>query len=119
LGEGVFPQQRSPQVLWIGADEGVPHLTRLAECLNQELETRGYPVETKPYRPHLTLARMKTREGEEMVARTLPMFTDAPADVEGQRAFTVQDFALMESELHYSGPRYTAIKTFAFGAKKE
>ena len=118
-GVGVFPQQRSPQVLWIGAKKGIPHLTRLAECLNRELEMRGYAVETKPYHPHLTLARMKTREGEEAVARTLPMFAEGTAGVTGQSAFTVRDFVLMESELNPGGPRYTTLKTFAFGAKKE
>ena len=118
-GVGAFPKRGNPQVLWIGVGEGVPHLTRLAECLERELEMRGYATETKPYHPHLTLARMKTREGEETVARTLPMLAGEPADAERLGAFPVHNFVLMESELNRSGPRYTVVKTFALDAKTE
>src|SRR5262249_28205162 len=70
-GGGAVPQQRRAQVLWVGATEGVPLLARLAESLDRSLMERGFSPETRRFNPHLTLARMKTIEGQGMVAKTL------------------------------------------------
>ncbi len=118
-GVGVFPTQRRPQTLWLGASEGVPHLTRLAEYIERELAERGFGPETKPFRPHLTLARSKTADGEEMIAKTLPTLTDADVFQNEICAFDVADCALVHSELKPAGPLYTVLKTFALGAESE
>lgn len=127
-GLGVFPQQRRPQVLWIGATKGVPHLNALAESLDGELTQYGFPVETRRFNAHLTLARMKSPEGEEAVAKGFA--AEAAALVLASRAthhggeeraqpkadalgvLAVNSFVLMESELHPSGPVYTVRETF-------
>ncbi len=118
-GVGVFPGQRRPQVLWIGATRSVPHFTRLAEYLERELTERDFVPETKLFRPHLTLARAKTADGEEMIAKTLPTLTDANLFQNEISAFDVADFALVHSELKPAGPLYTVLKTFALGAESE
>lgn len=118
-GVGVFPGQRSPQVLWIGARNGVPHLARLAEYLERELASAGFAPESKPYRPHLTLARMKTREGEESVAKTLLAMTEEERNPPELKAFDAAAFVLMRSELRPQGAVYTPQKTFAFGTQTE
>ena len=118
-GVGVFPAQRNPQTLWLGIAGDVPLLTRLAECLEREIAERGFAPESKPYRPHLTLARAKTRDGEEMIAKTLPTLRDADLFGSEPSAFEVADFALIHSELRQSGPLYTVLKTFALGAETE
>ena len=118
-GVGVFPKQRNPQVLWVGATKGVPVLQQTAQYLNEELASRGFEAETKPYIPHITLARMKTREGEEMVAKNLPLLQSEPELRATLGAFLVQQCALMQSDLRREGAVYTVVKTFAFGSRSE
>jgi RNA 2',3'-cyclic 3'-phosphodiesterase len=107
---GVFPRQRSPQVLWIGASEGLPVLTTLAECLDEHLNQRGFAREKRRFNAHLTLARAKSPEGEESLARILG---NLPESVDKISSFPVESFVLMRSELRPAGSVYTLLKTFA------
>lgn len=116
---GVFPQQRNPQVLWVGAAAGVPVMRQTAQYINVELAKQGFAAETKPYIPHITLARMKTREGSEMVAKNLPMLQSEPEFRGALGTFSVQECALMESELRPDGAVHTLVKSFAFGTRSE
>lgn len=61
-GLGWFPNPHHPRVLW-GGVQADPALSDLATAANQALVPLGIAAETKPYAPHLTLARIKTNEG--------------------------------------------------------
>jgi 2'-5' RNA ligase len=75
LGEcGVFPRSGPPRVLWIGLQDGLPSLKAMHDEFNQRLVSLGLAAEDRPFRPHLTLARVKdaprdaSRSMREMVA---------------------------------------------------
>jgi RNA 2',3'-cyclic 3'-phosphodiesterase len=55
---GWFPDQRRPHVFWAGVDAGEP-LAKLAHATEQAVAALGVPAETRPYSPHLTLARVR------------------------------------------------------------
>lgn len=59
---GAFPSWRRPRVLWLGVRPD-PRL----ELLHHEVETAcagaGYPIEGRPFRPHVTLGRITPRAG--------------------------------------------------------
>jgi 2'-5' RNA ligase len=110
---GAFPQPNRPQVLWIGASEGVPLLTRLAESLDSMLVERSFEAETRRFNAHLTLARTKSLDGQRGAARALSAQADEQNRVDKISAFQVQSFALMRSELRPTGPIYTIQETFA------
>ena len=57
-GLGWFPDERRPRVLWAGIDAG-DALVTLARVTEEAVATLGVPVETRPYSPHLTLARIR------------------------------------------------------------
>jgi 2'-5' RNA ligase len=57
-GAGVFPGRSRPRVLWLGVDGGEALLDAHI-ALNAALAALGLPVEDRPYRPHLTLARVR------------------------------------------------------------
>ena len=116
---GVFPRQRSPQVLWVGAKVGVPVLQTTAQYLNEELAKRNFPAETKPYIPHITLARMKTRDGEESVAKNLPLAQADPGFQTELGVFAARECTLMQSDLQREGAVYTVVKSFAFHPRSE
>jgi len=57
-GLGWFPNQKRPRVFYAGV-ESPPELGALAVATERALASIGVPVEDRPYRPHLTLARVK------------------------------------------------------------
>jgi len=116
---GTFPRRGNPQNLWIGATEGVPVLKKAAEYIDQELKERGFAEEAKEFVPHVTLARMKTREGEEMVAKILPTIETDPLLLADCGTLLVRECLLMQSLLRPGGPIYTPVETFAFGTENE
>lgn len=59
-GTGAFPpNSRSPRVLWSGL-ERVPELITLQSSLDRALEKLGFSRETRDFRPHLTLGRVRS-----------------------------------------------------------
>ena len=57
-GLGVFPRLRSPKVVWVGVSEEAA-LMKLQQGLTKKIGSLGIELETRPYRPHLTLGRVK------------------------------------------------------------
>jgi 2'-5' RNA ligase len=56
-GLGAFPSHRQPRTLWIGVSRGAKELGRLESALSRRLDR--VEVEAQPYRPHLTLGRVR------------------------------------------------------------
>ncbi|MGE5827669.1 MAG: RNA 2',3'-cyclic phosphodiesterase [Micromonosporaceae bacterium] len=56
-------------VLWAGLDGDVAALATLARAVRRELRAARLPVDDKPFRPHLTIARPGDRLSAEQVAQ--------------------------------------------------
>lgn len=112
-GFGAFPDNRSPRVLWIGLGGALDSLVTLAGCVGRAVIPLGFPQEDRPFRPHLTVARVK-RDHREVgrVLGTLGVFTDPFAC--GQ--FPVERVALFKSDLRPTGPIYTKLWDLALNA---
>jgi RNA 2',3'-cyclic 3'-phosphodiesterase len=61
-GVGVFPERRTPRVIWAGLRSGGPEMAALARQVNARLEALAGP-DTEELRPHLTLGRVKEPHG--------------------------------------------------------
>lgn len=101
-GTGCFPSPRRPRAFWIGVAEA-SNLVRLFEAVEQELFSAGFPRESRPFAPHLTLGRIRidrpnARLGEALGAAEF----DAPP-------FLVTEVTVMKSDLKTSGAVYTPI----------
>ena len=57
-GAGSFPDARKPRALWLGIERGAVELGALASALDTALVPLGWPSDGRPYRPHLTIARL-------------------------------------------------------------
>jgi len=57
---GVFPNPNSPRVIWIGTDDGVNELEKLAEMIRSKLSHLGFSPDKK-FKPHVTIFRVKNK----------------------------------------------------------
>lgn len=105
-GFGVFPDDRVPRVLWIGLGGALDSLASLAECVGRAVVPLGFPQEYRPFRPHLTVARVKKDHREVgRVLGTLGVLTDPfPCG-----PLPVERVTLFKSDLRPTGPVYTKL----------
>jgi len=107
---GAFPNRERPRVIWAGSSSPPPKILQLYERLERELHSLGFPLEGKPYTPHVTLGRVKERDRAkigrlgERLERIEPFRFVAQA----------QGLTLMESSLNPRGAIYTPIFRLEF-----
>ena len=100
---GVFPSMNRPRVLWTGLSEGADPAIALAKSVNQSLQQSGFGPADKPFKPHITLARVRDHaEGVEAFGRYAPPPPPNPA--------LLDRIVMMKSDLHPTGARYTALE---------
>ncbi|MEA1904222.1 MAG: RNA 2',3'-cyclic phosphodiesterase [Actinomycetota bacterium] len=58
-GLGAFPKQAKATVLWAGLSRGEAELATLNEVAEEAAQGAGLAPEERPYRPHLTLSRIR------------------------------------------------------------
>ncbi len=103
---GFFPNPRAPRVFWAGV-HAPPSLAELARQTDRALHRLGVPLETRPFSPHLTLARIKEPLPLDRLHSSLAAL---PSTEFG--AFTASSFHLYQSTLNPSGSVYTRLAEF-------
>jgi 2'-5' RNA ligase len=58
-GPGTFPDARHARVLWLGLTHGNSEVTHIAAAVAQRLATLGHEPDPRPFRAHLTVARVR------------------------------------------------------------
>lgn len=92
--------------------EVMPALAELQRVTAESVRASGLPLEDRPYRPHVTLARSKGRAGMQALKRLRPM-------LEQQRPrarWTATEFLLYESQPSPGGSQYLVRARFALAA---
>lgn len=105
-GLGAFPNGRRATVLWRGVEGRHDRLHDLAAAVEMSCEAVGLPGEDRPFRPHLTLARIRpARDVRDLVERT-------PLDPVAMEVTHVTAF-----RSHLGGPhaRYEVVETLELG----
>src|SRR5262245_53105353 len=107
LGQlGTFPPARPPRVFWVSIDEGRDEMTAIHAELGRRLKAAGVAIESRPFSPHLTLARV--RDHEQRRARNLAQrLTDVPVP---RVRWRVDHVTLYHSDLSGPAPRYEAVQ---------
>lgn len=105
-GEGVggFPSSRRPRVVWVGVAGDVDALARLAASVERTVAPLGYPTEARPFRAHLTIARVRSPRG---LARLAAAIDDSAGVALG--AWDVPEVVLYLSRLRPTGAVYEPI----------
>ncbi len=95
------------RVVWYGVeDEPAGAVRHLGEGVQEVLDAEGVPVDRKPVRPHVTVARVRGRRAGRCDLLALP-------DVDA--SWSVAEAVLYESHLEPDGARYEALATMPLG----
>jgi len=93
---GVFPKPNFPRVIWIGTDDGINELEKLAEMIRFKLSHLGFSPDKK-FKPHVTIFRVKNKiEG---ISSKLEKFSSYYFGKQ-----VVSEIKLKKSELTPNGP---------------
>jgi len=113
-GLGVFPNLRRVQVAWVGLSGELDKLSQLQQCIESNLARLGFAPESRPFTPHLTLARLRNQASLDERQR----FGQLIADTRFEAAYTIEvdTVNLMRSQLTREGAIYSRISSV--GLKK-
>jgi 2'-5' RNA ligase len=112
-GLGCFPNTRRPNVIWVGVEGAVGEVAALAVRIEQAAAALGYPLEDRPFSPHLTVGRIKREarsDDRAVIGRAVESF---PATELG--VLRAEDVRLIKSDLRPDGPLYTTLATAPLG----
>jgi len=105
-GLGAFPNLKRVQVVWVGINEETDLLTRLYRQLEQNLTPLGFTPESRPFAPHLTLARL----GDRTTPEERQKFGNLIASTEFEDVnIEAESISLMQSQLTRQGAIYSRL----------
>ena len=108
LGDaGTFRRSRMARVVWLGLKSGAEALTALAARVEAECRAAGLAAEPRPFQPHMTLARARSREGARQ--------PELPA-IPRLEPWTATELVLFWSQLKKGGAVHEPIRTIRLAA---
>ena len=107
-GLGAFPNFRRARVVWMGVAQE-PRLELLHHDVEVAFEQLGFEVDGRAFRPHLTLARVRTAVAEDR----LRALSRAARGIEFRAEVGIRSIELMHSELGAGGSVYSALVSAA------
>jgi len=107
-GSGVFLNEKSPRVLWLGVES--PELIFFQAELKKKFAGLGFNTGEKKYKPHITLGRVRSFKNKSSFLTILKKYT---SHVFG--TFKSDKIVLFESTLSPDGPEYKKVLEFKIG----
>jgi len=106
---GFFPDAKRPRILWLGTGGDVNGLVTFQAAIEDGLAVRGFAKEERPFRPHLTIARIKSPRGMTGASQLAENRNDYRAG-----SFVAGGVSLFRSTLSPKGAVYTELARFDF-----
>jgi RNA 2',3'-cyclic 3'-phosphodiesterase len=108
-GIGVFRNMSDPRIIWTGIEQSA-NLIMLNNLILEGLRDLNIRIEDRPFRPHLTLGRIKHSGDKEILKSVVERYQNTEI-----QTVTVNEIHLYESILLPSGPVYKSMAQFNFG----
>jgi 2'-5' RNA ligase len=108
-GIGVFPNVRRPRVIWAGLNGQLEILSNLQQTLDAHLADLGFPRETRAFKSHLTLGRVKGKIASARIKAAIDKLKEFESG-----SFEINQVILFKSELRPSGAVYTKVHQVTF-----
>ena len=107
-GFGGFPNLYRPKVLWLGSvAQPEPALNQLQNKIEAALSEIGIERDTRPFRPHLTLGRIKFKEDFSQLRAFVEAHPFLPV------TFTVNSYVMIRSILQKQGAEYRILQKYS------
>jgi len=106
---GVFPNLRRVQVVWVGISGEVTKLNQLQQNIEANLARLGFAPESRAFKPHLTLARLRNQASPDERQKFGQFISDIK--FEETYHFEVNVISLMKSQLTREGAIYSRINS--------
>ena len=103
-GCGAFPGLQSPRIIWVGLRGQIAPLVELARGVEEALVPLGFKPENRPFKPHITVGRVKGRVRLQSLREKLLSHAGFAAE-----PFDAAEIVLYKSELRPDGARYTPL----------
>lgn len=100
---GRFPHEGLPRAVWAGPATGSAELDLLASRVRRELRARKIGFDAKPFRAHVTIARVREGQPVDEARAVAAAIASARADLPAVR---VREIGVVESLLSPRGARY-------------
>lgn len=100
---GAFPKIEHPRVIWVGIGQGSDESIRLAQGLEKSLAGLGFLPEKRPFKPHLTLGRVRSSHNRDQLKKLLASLNILP------KTMHVETLTLFKSTLTPQGAIYQAL----------
>ncbi|MBD8006027.1 RNA 2',3'-cyclic phosphodiesterase [Bacillus norwichensis] len=105
---GTFGRPNLPRILWVNTTES-PSLAEVRNNVYTSCIEAGFELETRPFKPHITLARKWMGQGEfQMAAAEKSLGTSLPGPV-----FSMEEAVLYRTHLDQI-PKYEIVESFKF-----
>ncbi len=108
-GLGVFPSLRRPRVVWVGTPAA--ELARLSAAIDAALDPLGVAPESRPFKGHITLGRVRSPKGWARLEEALKVHWNDDFGI-----CEASELAAYRSDLRPDGALYTKLWTVPFDA---
>ena len=108
-GLGAFPNLRKVNIIWVGLVGDIKRLQLLQHRIDSTLDPLGFKPESRPFTPHLTLARLRDRVTPDQRMKLGQLI--AEITFESDSPFNINAIYLMKSQLTGEGPIYSRISS--------
>ena len=105
---GAFPNLKRVQVVWVGISGQMDKLGQLQQGIESNLAQLGFTSESRPFTPHLTLARLRDRVPLEERQRFGQLIGETTFEA---GTIKVDAVSLMRSQLTREGAIYNRISS--------
>ncbi len=103
-GCGAFPNVKEMRTVWVGLKGDGEMLQRVQKEVESAMIPLGFPAEHRAFRPHLTVGRVKGRDGIQPLREALLKYAAFEAE-----PFNISEIVLYRSDLRPDGARYTPL----------
>lgn len=104
-GVGYFRKNRQPRIIFLNIKKEEA-LKKLTAGIERQLSPLGFEEETRPFRPHLTLGRIKQIRNLPLFYNTIELFSDKTI-----QEVMVSEIVFYQSVLTSRGAVYTPLST--------
>lgn len=104
---GTFPTLSNPRVIWLDINKNEDTINDLKKKIEEILQPFGLEKETRPFRPHLTLGRVKSKKNIQRLTEAIKSFSFPQS-----KPFAIGKIVLFQSILKPQGAEYTVLDEF-------